>query len=155
MVDLGQRARPCLAGARTLSAPSVDKRSRALGARRHASCADLCAHAYVLAGSGKEDVWRAGRQWQVKTLLALLEEEDWCRVRAGDGTQGPRWYDGRWLPLAAPFIDGSPTASYTLRCPLQTKIDTAMAIIFLAMWIKESGFSPLSGLYSGFAPSVP
>jgi SRSO17 transposase len=49
------------------------------------------AHAYVLAVSGKEYVWRAGRQWQVKTLLAMLEEEDWCRLRAGDGTKGPRW----------------------------------------------------------------
>src|SRR5712691_6597346 len=63
---------------------------------------DARAHAYVLAGSEKADVWRAGRQWQVTTLLALLEEEARCRVRAGDGTQGPRWYDGRWLPLAAP-----------------------------------------------------
>jgi SRSO17 transposase len=59
-------------------------------------------HAYVLAVSGKEYVWRAGRQRQVKTLLAMLEEEDWCRLRAGDGTKGPRWYDWRWLPLAAP-----------------------------------------------------
>lgn len=54
--------------------------------------------AYVLTVSGKEDVWRAGRPWQVKTLLAMWEEEDWCRVKAGDGTKGPRWYDGRWLP---------------------------------------------------------
>ena len=60
-------------------------------------------HAHVLAVSGKEYVWRAGRQWQVKTLLAMLEEEDWCRLRAGDGTKGPRWYDWRWLPLAAPL----------------------------------------------------
>jgi len=56
---------------------------------------------------------------------------------------------------AAPLIDGSPIAGYTLRRPPQTKIGTAMAIIFLAMWIKESGFSHLSRLYSGFAPSVP
>ena len=33
----------------------------------------------------------------------MLEEEDWCRVKAGDGTTGPRGYDGRGLPLAAPF----------------------------------------------------
>jgi len=58
--------------------------------------------ASVLTVSGKAEVWRAGRQWQGKTLLAMLEEEDGCRVRAGDGTTGPRWSDGRWLPLAAP-----------------------------------------------------
>src|SRR5256712_2252345 len=33
------------------------------------------AHAYVLAVSGKEYVGRAGRQWQVKNLPAMLEEE--------------------------------------------------------------------------------
>lgn len=32
----------------------------------------------------------------------MLEEEDGCRLRAGDGTTGPRWSDWRWLPLAAP-----------------------------------------------------
>jgi len=59
--------------------------------------------AYVLTVSGKEYVWRAGRQWPVKTLLAMLEEEDWGRLQAGDGTTGPRWYDWRWLPWAAPL----------------------------------------------------
>jgi len=59
--------------------------------------------ASVLTVSGKEYVWRAGRQWQVKTLLAMLEEAGWCRLQAGDGTKGPRWYDWRWLPLAAPW----------------------------------------------------
>ena len=33
-------------------------------------------HAYVLAVSGKEEVWGAGRQPQIKTLLAPLEAED-------------------------------------------------------------------------------
>ena len=49
------------------------------------------AQAYVLTVSGKEYVGRAGRQWQVKMLLAMLEEEGWCRLKAGDGTKGPRW----------------------------------------------------------------
>jgi SRSO17 transposase len=61
------------------------------------------AHAPVLAVSGKEDVWLAGRQQQVKALLAPLAAEGWCRLSAGDGAKGPRWYDGRWLPLAAPL----------------------------------------------------
>src|SRR5712691_9177216 len=33
----------------------------------------------------------------------MWEEEGWCRLRAGDGAKGPRWYDWRWLPLAAPL----------------------------------------------------
>jgi SRSO17 transposase len=59
--------------------------------------------AHVLAVSGKEYVWCAGRQQQVKTILATLGAEGWCRLSAGDGTKGPRWYDWRWLPLATPW----------------------------------------------------
>ena len=58
--------------------------------------------AYGVAVSGTAYGWRAGRQWPVKTLLAMWEEEDWRRVRAGDEPKGPRWYDWRWLPLEPP-----------------------------------------------------
>jgi hypothetical protein len=60
-------------------------------------------HAHVLAVSGKEDVWRAGRHEQVTPRGAPWGAEGWCRLSAGDGAQGPRWYDWRWLPLAAPL----------------------------------------------------
>ena len=60
-------------------------------------------HAYVLAVSGKEYVWRAGRQQQVKTILAGLAAEGWCRLSAGDGAKGPRWYDWQWLALTTPL----------------------------------------------------
>src|SRR5215468_7210406 len=60
-------------------------------------------HAYVMAVSGKEYVWRAGRQHQVKSILAALVTEGWDRLSAGDGAKGPRWYDWMWLPLAAPW----------------------------------------------------
>jgi SRSO17 transposase len=42
----------------------------------------------------------------VKTILASLPAEGWTRLSAGDGTKGPRWYDWRWLPLAAPLEPG-------------------------------------------------
>lgn len=61
------------------------------------------AHAHVLAVSGKEYVSLAGRQQQVKAILATLAPAGWCRLSAGDGAKGPRWYDWRWLPLAAPL----------------------------------------------------
>jgi hypothetical protein len=61
------------------------------------------AHAHVLAVSGKEYVWRAGRQQQVKTIVATLAAAGWSRLSAGDGAKGPRWYDWRGLPLAAPL----------------------------------------------------
>jgi hypothetical protein len=43
---------------------------------------------------------------QVNTLLASLPVEGWTRLSAGDGAKGPRWYDWRWLPLAAPLEPG-------------------------------------------------
>ena len=53
--------------------------------------------------SGKADGWRAGRQWQGKTRLAMVEEAGWGRWQAGDGPKGPRWDAGRWRPLTAPW----------------------------------------------------
>jgi SRSO17 transposase len=60
-------------------------------------------HAYVMAVSGQAYVWRAGRQHQVKSILTALGTENWPRLSAGYGAKGPRWYDWRWLPLAAPW----------------------------------------------------
>jgi SRSO17 transposase len=62
--------------------------------------------AYVLAVSGQAYVWADGQQRQVKSLLAMLPEEGWTRRSAGDGAKGPRWYDWRWQPLAAPLEPG-------------------------------------------------
>ena len=59
--------------------------------------------AYVLAVSGKEDVWRGWQQHQVKTVLATLPSDGWTRLSAGAGTKGLRWYAWRWLPLAHPM----------------------------------------------------
>jgi SRSO17 transposase len=61
------------------------------------------ARASVMAVSGQEYVWRAGRQPQVQSLLATLVPAGWPRLSAGDGAKGPRWYDWMWLPLAAPW----------------------------------------------------
>jgi hypothetical protein len=61
---------------------------------------------YVLAVSGKEDVWQGWPQPQVKTRLASLPAEGWTRLSAGDGAKGPRWCDWHWRPLAAPMLAG-------------------------------------------------
>jgi len=60
-------------------------------------------HASVLAVSGQAKVWLDGRQRQVKTNLGALSAEGWTRLSAGEGTQGPRWDDWRWLPVAEPL----------------------------------------------------
>ena len=63
-------------------------------------------HASVLAVSGKEYVWLGWYQRQVNTVVAALPEDGWSRLSAGDGTQGPRWYDWQWLSLADPLAPG-------------------------------------------------
>ncbi len=62
---------------------------------------------YVLAVSGKDTVWEAGlRQRRVSAYLADPPTEGWERLSAGDGAKGPRYYDWRRLPLAAPLVAG-------------------------------------------------
>ena len=114
--------------------------------------------AYVLTVSGKEYVWRAGRQWQVKTLLAMLEEEDWCRLQAGDGTKGPRWYDWRWLPLAAPLqphwrrwllvrrslSDPTERTAYVVWAPEPTTLATVVQVVG-RRWTIERCFEEAKG----------
>jgi SRSO17 transposase len=67
---------------------------------------ESCPQAYVLTVSGKEYVWLDWQQRRVSTILAALPEDGWIRLSAGEGTKGPRWYDWRWLPLAAPLEPG-------------------------------------------------
>jgi SRSO17 transposase len=116
------------------------------------------AQAYVLTVSGKEYVWRASRQWQVKTLLAMLEEEDWCRLKAGDGTKGPRWSDWRWLPLAAPLqpdwcrwllvrrslSDPTERTAYVVYAPQTTALATAVQVVG-RRWTIEQCFEEAKG----------
>ena len=114
--------------------------------------------AYVFAVSGKEYVWRANRQRQVKMLLAMEEEEGWCRLRAGDGTKGPRWYDWRWLPLAAPLSphwrrwllvrrslsDPTERTAYIVFAPAETALDTVVQVAG-RRWTIERCFAEAKG----------
>lgn len=116
------------------------------------------AQAYVLTVSGKEYVGRAGRQWQVKMLLAMLEEEGWCRLKAGDGTKGPRWYDWRWLPLAAPLqphwrrwllvrrslSDPTERTAYIVCAPETTVLATVVQVVG-RRWTIEQCFEEAKG----------
>jgi SRSO17 transposase len=99
-------------------------------------------HAYVLAVSGKEYLWQAGQYHQVKTLLATLAPEGWARLRAGAGTKGPRWYDWRWLALAAPrqlhwrrwlvvrrsLSDPTELTAYVVFAPQATVLETVVQV---------------------------
>jgi SRSO17 transposase len=114
--------------------------------------------AYVLAVSGQEYVWLDGRQRQVKTILATLPADGWTRLSAGDGPKGPRWYDWRWLPVAAPWEPGW-RRWLLVRCSMSDPTDLTADVVFAPQettlaavvrvagtrWTIESGFEAAKG----------
>ena len=91
-------------------------------------------------------------------LLAMVEEEGWCRLRAGDGTKGPRWYDWRWLPLAAPLPphwrrwllvrrslrDPTERTAYIVFAPAETALHTVVQVAG-RRWTIERCFEEAKG----------
>jgi SRSO17 transposase len=43
---------------------------------------------------------RVGLSAKAKQVVASWPAEAWQRLSAGEGSQGPRWYDWAWLPMA-------------------------------------------------------
>jgi SRSO17 transposase len=56
--------------------------------------------AYVLTVPKSHRVWPGERQMSAQTAVAGAPTDAWTRLSAGDGSQGPRWYDWAWVPLA-------------------------------------------------------
>jgi SRSO17 transposase len=56
--------------------------------------------AYVLAVPKSHRVWLGERQVAAQTAVGRLPIAAWSRLSAGEGSQGSRWYDWAWLPLA-------------------------------------------------------
>ena len=54
---------------------------------------------YVLAVPETHMVWVQGRQQPVGLVAALLPEEAWVVLSAGEGSKGPRLYEWAWLQL--------------------------------------------------------
>src|SRR5216684_1895173 len=54
---------------------------------------------YVLAVSETHQVWVQGRPQPVGLLAALLPDEAWVALSAGEGSKGPRLYEWAWLQL--------------------------------------------------------
>jgi SRSO17 transposase len=115
-------------------------------------------HAYVMAVSGKAYVWRAGRQHQVKSILAALATEGWDRLSAGAGAKGPRWYDWRWLPLAKPWqpdwrrwllvrrslSDPTELTAYVVFAPQETALANVVRVAG-SRWTVERSFEEAKG----------
>ncbi len=54
---------------------------------------------YVLAVSETHQVWVQGRPQPVGLVAALLPDEAWVALSAGEGSKGPRLYEWAWLQL--------------------------------------------------------
>src|SRR5258708_16044072 len=78
---------------------------------------------YVLAVPYTYSIWTQGRQVSAEMLIAAQPDEAWTRLSAGEGSQGPRYYDWTWLRL--PYLSNAGSAHCliarrTLSLPPQT-----------------------------------
>jgi SRSO17 transposase len=65
--------------------------------------------AYVVAVPHTHRVWRPdGQAATAKRVVARLPPEAWARLAAGEGAQGPRWYD--WAAVSLPAAPAGPPA---------------------------------------------
>jgi SRSO17 transposase len=67
---------------------------------------------YVFAVPCTHLLWTAGCQEEVQSLAAHLPAEAWARWSAGNGSQGPRWYD--WSCLRLPYASAAGMAHWLL-----------------------------------------
>ena len=54
---------------------------------------------YMLAVTSIYSVWQQGQQVTVASLIGTVASAEWVRLSAGDGSQGPRYFDWTWLQL--------------------------------------------------------
>jgi SRSO17 transposase len=109
---------------------------------------------YVVAVSESHAVWVQGRQQPVGRLSALLPEEAWVVLSAGEGSKGARLYEWAWLQLPeqaeAPseparwvlirrsLLDPSKRAYYRAAGPAQTTLPEVVAVTGRRWKIEES-----------------
>src|SRR2546425_12627305 len=69
---------------------------------------------YVLAVSETHQIWVQGRPQPVGLVAALLPEEAWVVLSAGEGSKGPRLYEWAWLQLPDEMEGTSQRARWVL-----------------------------------------
>jgi SRSO17 transposase len=114
--------------------------------------------AYVLAVPKTHRVWLGERQESARTALARLPAAAWARCSAGEGSQGPRWYDWAWIPLAGEcplgwgrrllarrsLSDPTDIAYYRVFAPSGTPLTEAVRAAG-SRWAIEEGFQRAKG----------
>jgi SRSO17 transposase len=114
---------------------------------------------YVLAVPCTHGSWSEGEQVAAQALAADLPKTAWMRVSAGEGSQGPRWYD--WACLALPYAahpgwahwllvrrsvrEPTERAYYRVYAPADT-LPSAMIGAAGRRWCIETAFEEAKGL---------
>jgi SRSO17 transposase len=115
---------------------------------------------YVLAVSETHQVWVQGRPQPVGLLAALLPEEAWVVLPAGEGSKGPRLYEwawvqlpdqteaaserARWLLIRRSLADHSERAYYRVYGPATTTLAEIVRVTG-SRWKIEEGYEQAKG----------
>jgi SRSO17 transposase len=115
-------------------------------------------YCYVLAVPTTYSVWTHGSQVSAETVMAEQPDEAWLRLSAGDGSQGPRYYDWTWVQLpyqsktgfahwliARRSISLPQEMAYYHACAASTSRLTELVRIAGSRWPIEVGFEQAKG----------
>ena len=113
---------------------------------------------YVLAVPSTHGIWTRAHQQTAAQLMQRLPSDAWVRLSAGEGSQGPRWYD--WACLRLPYTTAAGTgqwllarrsvsapkelAYYRVFGPAQTPVEE-MVRVAGRRWTLEEGFEQAKG----------
>jgi len=113
---------------------------------------------YVLAVPSTHGIWTRAHQLTVAHVVGQLPADAWRRLSAGEGSQGPRWYD--WACLALPYATAAgmaqwllvrrsvsePTelAYYRVYGPAETPVEEMVGVAG-RRWTIEEGFEQAKG----------
>src|SRR5258707_432074 len=67
---------------------------------------------YVLAVPSTHGIWTRAHQQTAEQLIGRLPSDAWVRLSAGEGSQGPRWYD--WACLRLPYATAAGKGQWLL-----------------------------------------
>jgi SRSO17 transposase len=115
---------------------------------------------YVLAVSETHQVWVQGRPQPVGLVAALLPDEAWVVLSAGEGSKGPRLYEwawlqlpdeteatsqrARWVLMRRSLSDRSERAYYRVYGPVTTTLAQAVRVTG-SRWKIEEGYEQAKG----------
>src|SRR6266851_301755 len=115
---------------------------------------------YVLAVSETHQVWVQGRPQPVGLLAALLPDEAWVVLSAGEGSKGPRLYEwawlqlpdeteatserARWVLIRRSLSDRSERAYYRVYAPATTTLAEVVRVTG-SRWKIEEGYEQAKG----------